>query len=310
MKGTVEGGCSQSTFRKTRCSTKRASWPVNTPLPARVRTTNLGPFGEVIRATGPMAKASPFRFSSKYQDDETGLLYYGYRYYQACMGRWLSSDPIEERGGKNLSAIAHNDLVRFADLLGLSFTVVSIEMAPGTIDLNQPGIMGKTWQTKYEGIRFEVESQTLSCSYCAMLHVKRDFVVEVTSIKPSDIPADYNQNGFDYIRSHEDRRADVYRRAYNKYLAPVKGRIDGVTLCCRQWAKGQLLTWGLRMVEAFANKYKDYVNAQNALISKEMDPSNFSYDEAGLIDGSNYTYTPGPMPEVAPLPELECPARN
>jgi len=43
-------------------------------------TYEYGPFGEVIRATGPMAKANPFRFSSKYQDDETDLLYYGYRY--------------------------------------------------------------------------------------------------------------------------------------------------------------------------------------------------------------------------------------
>ena len=34
-----------------------------------------GPFGEVIRATGPMAKINPFRFSTKYQDDETDLLY-------------------------------------------------------------------------------------------------------------------------------------------------------------------------------------------------------------------------------------------
>jgi RHS repeat-associated protein len=57
-----------------------------------------GPFGEVIRATGPMAKANPFRFSTKYQDDETDLLYYGYRYYSAGTGRWLSRDPIEERG--------------------------------------------------------------------------------------------------------------------------------------------------------------------------------------------------------------------
>ena len=46
------------------------------------------PFGEVLRATGPMAKANPFRFSTKYQDDETDLLYYGYRYYNASTGRW------------------------------------------------------------------------------------------------------------------------------------------------------------------------------------------------------------------------------
>ena len=48
-----------------------------------------GPFGEVIRATGPMAKANPFRFSTKYQDDETDLLYYGYRYYNPSTGRWI-----------------------------------------------------------------------------------------------------------------------------------------------------------------------------------------------------------------------------
>jgi len=61
-----------------------------------------GPFGELIRATGPMAKGNPFRFSSKYQDDETDLLYYGLRYYSPSTGRWLNHDPIEEEGGINL----------------------------------------------------------------------------------------------------------------------------------------------------------------------------------------------------------------
>jgi hypothetical protein len=28
-----------------------------------------GPFGEVIRGNGPMARANPFRFSTKFQDD-------------------------------------------------------------------------------------------------------------------------------------------------------------------------------------------------------------------------------------------------
>ena len=55
-----------------------------------------GPFGELIRATGPMAKVNPFRFSTKYDDDETDFLYYGYRYYNPSTGRWLSRDPILE----------------------------------------------------------------------------------------------------------------------------------------------------------------------------------------------------------------------
>jgi RHS repeat-associated protein len=55
-----------------------------------------GPFGELLRMTGPMAKVNPFRSSTKYQDDETDLLYYGYRYEKD--GRWLSRDPITEPG--------------------------------------------------------------------------------------------------------------------------------------------------------------------------------------------------------------------
>jgi RHS repeat-associated protein len=37
-----------------------------------------------------MAKANPFRFSTKYQDDETDLVYYGRRYLNTSTGRWLS----------------------------------------------------------------------------------------------------------------------------------------------------------------------------------------------------------------------------
>jgi RHS repeat-associated protein len=78
-----------------------------------------GPFGEMIRASGAMALANPFRFSTKYQDNETDLLYYGYRYYNASSGRWLSRDPLSERGGANLYAFVANDGIDNTDPLGL-----------------------------------------------------------------------------------------------------------------------------------------------------------------------------------------------
>jgi RHS repeat-associated protein len=53
-----------------------------------------GPFGEVIRNSGPLARNVPFRFSTKYQDDESDLVYYGYRYYKASTGTWLNRDPL------------------------------------------------------------------------------------------------------------------------------------------------------------------------------------------------------------------------
>jgi RHS repeat-associated protein len=78
-----------------------------------------GPFGEVIRATGPMAKANPFRFSTKYQDDESDLLYYGYRYYSGSLGRWISRDVVGETGELHLYSFCHDDPVQSWDLLGL-----------------------------------------------------------------------------------------------------------------------------------------------------------------------------------------------
>ena len=108
----------QKAFRKNRCSGKRTHLVQNTSLPAKSRTTNLGPFGELIRATGPMAKLNPFRFSTKYQDDETDLVYYGYRYYNASTGRWLSRDPIGERGGLNLYGFVKNNPLAKVDFLG------------------------------------------------------------------------------------------------------------------------------------------------------------------------------------------------
>jgi RHS repeat-associated protein len=45
-----------------------------------------------------LAFLNPFRFSTKYQDDETGFLYYGYRYYDPSTGRWPNRDPINEPG--------------------------------------------------------------------------------------------------------------------------------------------------------------------------------------------------------------------
>jgi RHS repeat-associated protein len=78
-----------------------------------------GPFGESLRATGPLAGANPVRWSTKVTDDETGLVYYGYRYYSSATGRWLSRDPIGEMGGTGLSRFVDNNSVTWTDYVGL-----------------------------------------------------------------------------------------------------------------------------------------------------------------------------------------------
>ncbi len=78
-----------------------------------------GPFGDLIRETGSKAGEFNFRFSTKYEDAETGLLYYGFRYYDPVTGRWPSRDPIEERGGLNLYGMVRNNPVNRVDPFGL-----------------------------------------------------------------------------------------------------------------------------------------------------------------------------------------------
>jgi RHS repeat-associated protein len=83
-----------------------------------------GPFGELLSSTETTPAINPFRFSTKYQDDETGLLYYGYRYYNPTTGRWLSRDPLEEKGGMNLYSFAQNCPIDRFDATGLDSVVV------------------------------------------------------------------------------------------------------------------------------------------------------------------------------------------
>ena len=75
-------------------------------------------FGGTIAQSGPMAGAFAHRFSTKYLDTETGLYYYGRRFYDPIWGRWINRDPIEEDGGLNLYAFCGNDGVNGVDLLG------------------------------------------------------------------------------------------------------------------------------------------------------------------------------------------------
>ena len=51
-------------------------------------------FGKTLIAAGFLRNRNPFRFSSEYVDDATGLTYYNWRHYDPVHGRWLSDDPM------------------------------------------------------------------------------------------------------------------------------------------------------------------------------------------------------------------------
>ncbi len=88
-------------------------------------------FGKTLIAAGPLRNRNPFRFSSEYVDDATGLSYYNWRHYDPVHGRWLSEDPMEENPLNvdipyedslekiTLYLICDNSPVNVSDVLGL-----------------------------------------------------------------------------------------------------------------------------------------------------------------------------------------------
>ncbi len=77
-----------------------------------------GPFGETLVALGSYSGTNPVRWSTKYEDQENGFSYYGFRYYNSEMGRWLNRDPMDESGGWNLYSFVINSPLDYYDPLG------------------------------------------------------------------------------------------------------------------------------------------------------------------------------------------------
>jgi RHS repeat-associated protein len=101
-------------------------------------------FGREVRATGPKTPASgqppglapgdpwvdvlPFHFSTKFTDKESGLNYYGYRFYDPVDGRWINRDPLGERGGLNLYSALGNAPSQYTDYLGMVLIIADAEI--------------------------------------------------------------------------------------------------------------------------------------------------------------------------------------
>ncbi|MGH9670842.1 MAG: RHS repeat-associated core domain-containing protein, partial [Terriglobales bacterium] len=74
-------------------------------------------FGKPIQSTGTLV--SPFRYTGREFDSETGLYYYRARYYDSNGGRFISEDPLGPAAGLSLYAYVNNDPVKLFDPWGL-----------------------------------------------------------------------------------------------------------------------------------------------------------------------------------------------
>jgi RHS repeat-associated protein len=78
-------------------------------------------YGRTISSSGTLSSANVYRFSSKMwiYDGTPGYYYFGYRFYEPSLQRWLNRDPLMETGGLNLYGFVGNDPINQMDPSGL-----------------------------------------------------------------------------------------------------------------------------------------------------------------------------------------------
>jgi RHS repeat-associated protein len=77
----------------------------------------------LLAAVGPLADQNLYRFSSKERDPNSGQYYYGYRFYDSNLQRWINRDPIGELGSHDLFTFAGNGPIGRIDADGYTWTV-------------------------------------------------------------------------------------------------------------------------------------------------------------------------------------------
>ena len=77
------------------------------------------PFGEVFIEERNNTWNTPYLFNAKELDEETGMYYYGARYYEPRLSLWMTVDPMEENlPSSSTYSYAANNPIRFIDMEG------------------------------------------------------------------------------------------------------------------------------------------------------------------------------------------------
>jgi RHS repeat-associated protein len=105
------------------------------------------PFGTSAYRTaksGTDLSLKRYRFTNKERDDETGLYYFGVRYYAAWLGRWTSSDPGGFVDGLNLYVYVRNNPVNGGDELGYETEPPPVDPNGNAINVKEGSILERT----------------------------------------------------------------------------------------------------------------------------------------------------------------------
>ena len=117
-------------------------------------------FGETITSTGSKKNDFAHWFSTKRLDAETGLCYYGYRYYDPETGRWTSREPLGDRAffDHYTMGLSRDEVTWYRKQSRGPLYVAMANTAIGTYDKDGattpvPGNWRATWRNRYDQLR-------------------------------------------------------------------------------------------------------------------------------------------------------------
>ncbi|WP_404943866.1 RHS repeat-associated core domain-containing protein (plasmid) [Ralstonia solanacearum P673] len=102
-----------------------------TPDGRAVAHTEYGPYGELVKSQGRAEYRSDFGYAGMQYHAASGMYLTLFRAYDPGTGRWVSRDPMGERGGFNLYGYVAGNPLTYVDPFGLALTTVdaAIEQA-------------------------------------------------------------------------------------------------------------------------------------------------------------------------------------
>ena len=231
-----------------------------------------GAFGNTLFATGALADVFNFRYSTKYYDPETGLYYYGYRFYSPVLMRWLNRDPIGEQGGENLYVFCANNPCSYFDPYGEKISIREEEM-----------IVKDVISTRKRGVfLWHVPTPSIVCSYMGTMSISGSAYRKIEILTPG--LKQWAKRGKEYDRKWGAERSDTdewkityahekdHWNSFNKLFAflHMLNEFDDMELCNK------------------CNQMKEDLERQFNVLYLEAVQKSASYDMPGRNMGGEY----------------------
>jgi RHS repeat-associated protein len=145
---------------------------------------------QVFDAAGQLQQHSPlgnpWQFCSKRIDEESGLVYFGRRYYSPSTGRWITPDPLGHGPGPNLYAYCQNAPHSRLDLYGLVAKLAKKSSSEERTEYSS------IWEKTKETFSSMLDSlcsavSALGSALCAISHAVGTAVEEVATHMPDPV---------------------------------------------------------------------------------------------------------------------------